>query len=55
MILIKEYVSLATAAMKMGKNIFTVIIVMVAKTERCFTGQFQAKLSRAYHPYLMDF
>ena len=55
MILIKKYVSLATAAMKMGKNIFTVIIVMVAKRERCFTGQFHAKLSRAYHPYLMDF
>ena len=31
MILMKEYVSLTTAAMKMGKDIFTVIIVMVAK------------------------
>ena len=55
MILIKEYVSLATAAMKMGKNIFTVIIVAVAKRKRCFTGQFHAKLSRACHPYLMNF
>ena len=31
MILMKEYVSPTTAAMKMGKRRFTVIIVMVAK------------------------
>ena len=55
MILMKEYVSLTTAAMKMGKRHFTVIIVTVAKRKRCFTGQFHAKLSRACHPYLMDF
>ena len=28
---------------------------MVARRKRCFTGQFHAKLSRACHPYLMDF
>ena len=28
---------------------------MVAKRKRCFTGQFHAKLSRARHPYLIDF
>ena len=28
---------------------------MVAKRKRCFTGYFHAKLSRACHPYLMDF
>ena len=28
---------------------------MVAKRKSCFTGQFHAKLSRACHPYLMDF
>ena len=28
---------------------------MVVKRKRCFTGQFYAKLSRACHPYLMDF
>ena len=31
------------------------IIVTVAKSKRRFTGQFHAKLSSAYHPYLMDF
>ena len=34
----KEYISLTTAAMKMGKRRFTVIIVMVAKKKRCFIG-----------------
>ena len=28
---------------------------MVAKRKRCFIGQFHAKLSRACHPYLIDF
>ena len=28
---------------------------MVAKRKRCFSGQFHAKLSRACHPYLVDF
>ena len=28
---------------------------MVAKSKRCFTGQFHAELSRPFHPYLMDF
>ena len=37
------------------KDIFTVVIVTVAKRKRCFTGQFDPKLSRACHPYLMDF
>ena len=37
------------------KDIFTVVIVTVAKRKRCFTGQFHPKLSRACHPYLMDF
>ena len=46
MILMKEYVSLATAAMKMDKNLFTKIIATVAKR-----GNFI--LNR--HPYLKDF
>ena len=37
------------------KDIFTVVIVTVTKRKRCFTGQFHPKLSRACHPYLMDF
>ena len=28
---------------------------MVAKTKRCFIGQFHVKSSRACHPYLIDF
>ena len=28
---------------------------MVHKRRRCFTGQFHGKLSRACHPYLVDF
>ena len=32
----KQYVSLKTAAMKMGKNIFTAIIAMVAKRKKFF-------------------
>ena len=55
MILMKEYVSLTTAAMKMSKRDFTVIIVTVARRRRYFTGHFHAKSSRACHPYLMDF
>ena len=31
------------------------IMVMVAKRKRCFTGKFHAKLSRAYYPYLIYF
>ena len=38
MILMKEFVSLTTAAMKMRKIHFTVIIVTVAKRKRCFIG-----------------
>ena len=46
MILMKGYVSLTTAAMKMDKNLFTKIIATVAKR-----GNFI--LNR--HPYLKDF
>ena len=28
---------------------------MIAERKRCFTGLFHAKLSRACHPYLVDF
>ena len=38
MILIKGYVSLTTAAMEMGKNIFTVIMATVAKRTKFFIG-----------------
>ena len=38
MILLKKYVSLTTAVMKMGKNIFTAIIAMVAKSKKFFIG-----------------
>ena len=44
MILIKEYVSLKTAAMKMGK-IFTAIIATVAKKKNASLGN-----SRLNHP-----
>ena len=40
---------------KWVKEIFTVIIVTVARRRRYFTGYFHAKSSRACHPYLMDF
>ena len=40
---------------KWVKDIFSVIILMVAKKKSCFTGQFHAILSRSCHPYLMDF
>ena len=36
--LMKEYVSLTTAAMKCVKDIFAVIIVAAAKRKKCFTG-----------------
>ena len=55
MILMKEYVSLTTAAMEISKRHFTVIIAAVAKGKRCFIGQFHVKSSRECHPYLMDF
>ena len=64
MILMKEYVSLTTADMKMGKNIFTVIIAMVAKrmlhwviNNKCFMLHWKInhKSSRACHAYLRDF
>ena len=55
MILIKEYVSLTTAAMKMSKRHFYSDHETGAKRKRCFTGQYHAKLSRACHPYLMNF
>ena len=38
MILMIEYVSLTTATMKMGKYIFTVIIVTVAKRKESLIG-----------------
>ena len=38
MILIKEYVSQTTAAMKTSKNIFTAIIAMLAKRKKIFMG-----------------
>ena len=38
MILLKNYVSLTTAVMKMGKNIFTAIIAMVAKSKNSSLG-----------------
>ena len=38
MILMKEYVFLTTAAMKMCKRDFIVIIETVAKRKRCSTG-----------------
>ena len=53
MILMKEYLSLTTADMKMGKNIFTVIIAMVAKS--MLHWEINHKSSRACHAYLMDF
>ena len=51
----KAYVLMTTAAMNWVKDIFTVIIATVAKRKRCYTGQFHVKLSRACHPYFMDF
>ena len=57
MILMKEYVSLTTAAMEIGK-IFTVIIATVAKRKNASLGKssvFHVESSRARHPYLMDF
>ena len=38
MIFMKEYVSLTTASMKMGKSIFTVIIATVNKRVKFFIG-----------------
>ena len=38
MILMKEYVSPKTAAMKIGKRHFTVTIAMVAGRKKCFFG-----------------
>ena len=38
MIFKKEYVSLTTSAMKMGKDIFIVTIGMVAKRKESFIG-----------------
>ena len=54
MILMKEYVSLTTAVMKMSKKFFTVIIA-APKRKKLFIGWFHVKSSRACHPYLMDF
>ena len=38
MVLMKEYVSLITAAKKLGKKHFTVIIALVAKRKKFFIG-----------------
>ena len=54
MILMKEYVSLTTAVMKMSKKFF-IVIIAAPKREKLFIGWFHVKSSRACHPYLMDF
>ena len=50
----KEYVSLRTAIMKMGKRHFTVVRATAAKRKRTFIGYF-CNSSRAHHLYLMFF
>ena len=47
----KEYVSLTTATMKMGKEIFTVIRATVAKSKKML----HVESSGACHLYLMVF
>ena len=54
MILMKEYISLTTAAMKMGK-MFTVIIATVAKRKNASLGNSMLNHPGAFHPHLIDF
>ena len=55
MILMKEYVSLTTAAMKIDKRHFHSDHSNGCYKEKCSIAQFHIESPRAYHPYLMDF
>ena len=56
MLLMKKYVSLTTAAMKMAKkHFYSDHSNGVYKEKKFFIGQFHVKSSRACHPHLKNF